>query len=221
MKYVTVILYILILPLLCHAQGKYQISGKISGVADGSTLLLVRNDGDKSDTLATGILTNGTFLLAGELDEPAAGGYLATADGNLHLGFIIEPGNTMLNVSERGALIQGGEQQKLFARYNQIGQAFAVTQVQLQAQAQHPGADIDALQVQIDQAYRQSLGSSSKGEYRSGKTQPVTGRVIINPLGMLFIGTESFGYKSKTLLRRVFFRAHITFFKACNSQFIK
>ena len=162
MKYVTVILYILILPLLCHAQGKYQISGKISGVADGSTLLLVRNDGDKSDTLATGILTNGTFLLSGELDEPAAGGYLATADGNLHLGFIIEPGNTMLNVSERGALIQGGEQQKLFARYNQIGQAFAVTQVQLQAQAQQPGADIDALQVQIDQAYRQSLAQTDE-----------------------------------------------------------
>ena len=162
MKYIVLFLWAIAPVLVCQAQGKYQVSGKISGVADGSTLLLVRNDGDKPDTLATTTLKNGTFMLAGELDAPAAGGYLAVADGNLHLGFIIEPGNLMLNISDRGALIQGGGQQKLFARYSQITQAFAAAQAQLQAQAQQPGANIDALQAQIAQAYRQSVAQTDE-----------------------------------------------------------
>ena len=148
--------------LACQGQGKYQISGKISDVADGATLLLVRNDGEAADTLATTTLRNGAFVLTGELDAPAAGGYLATADGMLHLPLIVEPANIMLNVTERGALIQGGEQQKLFARYNQIGQAYAATQAQLRAQAQQPGADVDALQAQIDEAYRNSLARTDE-----------------------------------------------------------
>ena len=148
--------------LACQGQGKYQISGKISGVADGTTLLLVRNDGETADTLATTTLRNGAFVLTGELDAPAAGGYLATADGTLHLPLIVEPTNIMLNVTERGALIQGGEQQTLFARYNQIGQAYAATQAQLQAQAQQPGADVDALQARIDEAYRKSLAQTDE-----------------------------------------------------------
>ena len=140
--------------LACQGQGKYQISGKISGVADGATLLLVRNDGEAADTLATTTLRNGAFVFTGELDAPAAGGYLATADGTLHLPLIVEPTNIMLNVTERGALIQGGEQQKLFARYNQIAQAFADRQAKAQAEAQQPGADVDALQVTIDLSYK-------------------------------------------------------------------
>ncbi len=162
MKYIILFLLAIASDLVCQAQGKYQLSGKISGIADGSMLLLVRNDGETSDTLATAILKNGTFVLMGELEAPAAGGYLASADGTFRLSLIVEPGNLMLNVSERGALIQGGEQQKLFARYNQIGQAFAAAQSQLQAQAQQPGADIDALQAQIDQAYQQSLAQTEE-----------------------------------------------------------
>ena len=163
MRYIALSFVLAIIATLpCQGQGKYQISGKISGVADGATLLLVRNDGETADTLATTALKNGVFMLTGELDAPAAGGYLATADGTLHLPLIVEPTNIMLNVTERGALIQGGEQQTLFARYNQIGQAYAATQAQLQAQAQQPGADVDALQVRIDEAYRNSLAQTDE-----------------------------------------------------------
>ena len=161
MKRITLFVLAVVAALACQAQGKYQISGKISGVADG-TLLFVRNDGAVPDTLATAPLKNGVFMLTGELDTPAAGGYLATADGSLHLPLIVEPTNIMLNVSERGALIQGGEQQKLYARYNQIAQEFAVAQAQLQGQAQQPGADVDALQVRIDEAYRNSLAQTDE-----------------------------------------------------------
>ena len=152
----------LIATFACQGQGKYQISGKISGVSDGTTLLLVRNDGELSDTLATATLKNGVFQLSGGLDAPAAGCYLATPDGALRLSLIVEPGNTMVNVSERGALIQGGEQQKLYARYNQIGQAFAAEQSRLQAAAQQPGANVDALQIQINQAYQNSLAQTDE-----------------------------------------------------------
>ena len=107
MKQVT-LLFVLafVATMACQAQGKYQISGKINGVADG-TLLLVRNDGTVPDTLATASLKNGVFMLSGEIDGPA-GSYLATADGGLQVPLIVEPTNIMLNVSERGALIQGG-----------------------------------------------------------------------------------------------------------------
>ena len=161
MKQVT-LLFVLafVATMACQAQGKYQISGKISGVADG-TLLLVRNDGTVPDTLATASLKNGVFMLSGEIDGPA-GSYLATADGGLQVPLIVDPTNIMLNVSERGALIQGGEQQKLFARYNQIGQAYAAAQAQLQEQAQQRGADVDALQARIDEAYRNSLARTDE-----------------------------------------------------------
>ena len=148
--------------LTCRAQGKYQISGRVGGIADGSEILLVRDDGAKPDTIATAVLKNGTLFLSGELDAPAAGGYLASADGVLHVPLIIEPANIMLNVSMQGALLQGGKQQELFARYNQIGQAFAAMQAQLQAEAQQPGADLDALQAQIDRAYQESLSRTDE-----------------------------------------------------------
>ena len=139
----------------CQAQGKYQISGKISGMADG-TLLLVRNDGAVPDTLAVTALKNGVFMLSGEIDSPA-GGYLATADGSLHLPLIVEPTNIMLNVTERGALIQGGEQQKLYACYNQIAQKFAAKQAEVWLASQQSGADMEALQRMIDMAYELSV----------------------------------------------------------------
>ena len=139
----------------CRAQGNYRVSGKISGISDG-TLLLVRNDGPLLDTIATTLLKNGTFSFGGETDVPF-GAMLMTADGALSLSMIVEPGNMMVNVTANGALIQGGAQQQLFARYNQIGQAYAAEQARLQAEAQQPGANVDALQAQIDQAYRNSL----------------------------------------------------------------
>ena len=53
----------------CRAQGNYRVSGKISGISDG-TLLLVRNDGPLLDTIATTLLKNGTFSFGGETDVP-------------------------------------------------------------------------------------------------------------------------------------------------------
>lgn len=160
MKKITLFVLAVVASLGCHAQGNYQISGKISGVPDG-TLLLVRNDGATPDTLATTPLKNGVFMLSGKIEGPA-GGYLATADGNLNIPLIIETTNIMLNVSERGALIQGGKQQELFAAYNRIGQAFAAEQAKIQAEAQQSGADMDALQKRIDDAYHASVSKTTE-----------------------------------------------------------
>ena len=155
MKKIMLFVLAFIATVTCQAQGKYQISGKISGMADG-TLLLVRNDGAVPDTLAVTALKNGVFMLSGEIDSPA-GGYLATADGSLHLPLIVEPTNIMLNVTERGALIQGGEQQKLYACYNQIAQKFAAKQAEVWLASQQSGADMEALQRMIDMAYELSV----------------------------------------------------------------
>ena len=158
MRRISLFLLAFIATVTCQAQGKYQISGKISGVADG-TLLLVRNDGTVPDTLATASLKNGVFMLSGEIDGPA-GSYLATADGGLQVPLIVEPTNIMLNVTERGALIQGGEQQKLYARYNQIAQEFADRQAKAQTEARQPGADVAVLQRTIDLSYRISVAET-------------------------------------------------------------
>ncbi len=141
--------------LTCRAQENYQISGKVSGMNAG-TLLLVRDDGMKPDTVATTDLKNGVFVFAGKTNAPF-GGYITTGDGSLTIPIVVEPANIMINVTPNGALVQGGKQQQLFAAYNLIGQAFAAEQARIQAEAQQPGADINALQARVDQAYRQSM----------------------------------------------------------------
>ena len=139
----------------CRAQGNYRVSGKISGISDG-TLLLVRNDGPLLDTIATTLLKNGTFSFGGETDVPF-GAMLMTADGALSLSMIVEPGNMMVNVTPNGVLIQGGEQQKLYAAYNHIGLEYAAEQAAILEEVQQPEADLEALQSRIDNAYRASV----------------------------------------------------------------
>lgn len=109
---VLLILLIVVNTVRVYAQGNYQISGKISDVSDG-TLLLVRNDGMELDTVATTLVKNGTFMFKGEIGSPF-GAYLMTGDGKLNIPFIVEATNIMINVTAKGALIQGGVQQQLF-----------------------------------------------------------------------------------------------------------
>lgn len=137
---------------LCRAQGSFRVSGKVSGVPDG-TLLLVRNDGVALDTVATTSLKNGAFSFEGEADAPF-GAMLVTADGSLNFSMIVEMTNVMVNVTPNGALIQGGEQQQLFAAYNRVGQRFIAEQASISAEARQPGADTDALQIRVDHAYK-------------------------------------------------------------------
>ena len=146
--------------LACKAQDKFQISGKVSGVPDGP-LLLVRDEGAGADTLATTALRNGVFMFTGEVNGPAAA-YLTTADGSVTIPFILEGTNIMVNVTAGGALVQGGEQQELFAAYNRVGQEFAAEQAGVQAEAQRSGADMNALQARIDEAYRRSMAKTAE-----------------------------------------------------------
>lgn len=146
--------------LTCQAQGNYQVSGKVSGMTT-RTLLLVRNDGMKPDTIATTALKNGVFVFSGELDAPF-GGYVTTADGKLAIPLIVEAANIMVNVTANGILVQGGKQQELFAAYNLIGQNFAAEQAKIQAEAEQPGANVQALQTRIDKAYQESLNRTNE-----------------------------------------------------------
>ena len=91
--------------LTCRAQENYQISGKVSGMNAG-TLLLVRDDGMKPDTVATTDLKNGVFVFAGKTNAPF-GGYITTGDGSLTIPIVVEPANIMINVTPNGALVQG------------------------------------------------------------------------------------------------------------------
>ena len=155
---VLLIFLIVVNSVRVYAQGNYQISGKISDVSDG-TLLLVRNDGMELDTVATTPVKNGTFMFKGEIGSPF-GAYLMTSDGKLNIPFIVEATNIMINVTARGALIQGGVQQQLFSAYNRIGQDFAFEQAKIRQEVQQPGADLKVLQDRIDKAYAVSINKN-------------------------------------------------------------
>ena len=142
----------------CHAQEGYQISGKVSGMADG-TLLLIANEGEKPDTLGTIGVKNGTFVFTGKVERPVAA-YLSPANGEGMIPLILENANFMINVSNAGALIQGGKQQELLSRFTRISQSFMAEQAKVAAEARQPGADVAALQARVDQAYEASVNAT-------------------------------------------------------------
>ena len=100
-------------------------------------------------------------MFKGTIDAPV-GGYILASRSGLRIPLIVEPANIMVNASANGALIQGGEQQWLFAQYNQIGQEFATVQAKILVESRQPGADVDALQTQVNQAYQASLNQTNE-----------------------------------------------------------
>lgn len=155
---VLLILLIVVNTVRVYAQGNYLISGKINNVSD-ATLFLVRNDGMELDTVATTAVKNGVFMFNGKIESPF-GAYLKTSDSKLNIPFIVEATNIMINVTTKGALIQGGTQQQLFTAYNRIGQDFALEQAKVYQEVQQPGADLEALQARIDKAYTASINKN-------------------------------------------------------------
>ena len=142
----------------CKAQQGYQISGKVSGMTDG-TLLLIANEREKPDTLGSVTVKNGVFVFTGKVNAPVAA-YLAPSDGNGMIPLILENANFMVNVSDRGAMIQGGKQQELLTRFTRISQAFLAEQAKVAAEAQQPGANVQALQDRVNKAYEASVNAT-------------------------------------------------------------
>ena len=142
----------------CKAQQGYQISGKVSGMTDG-TLLLIANEREKPDTLGSVTVKNGVFVFTGKVNAPVAA-YLAPSDGNGMIPLILENANFMVNVSGRGAMIQGGKQQELLTRFTRISQAFLAEQAKVAAEAQQPGANVQALQDRVNKAYEASVNAT-------------------------------------------------------------
>lgn len=142
----------------CKAQQGYQISGKVSGMTDG-TLLLIANEREKPDTLGSVTVKNGVFVFTGKVNAPVAA-YLAPSDGNGMIPLILENVNFMVNVSGRGAMIQGGKQQELLTRFTRISQAFLAEQAKVAAEAQQPGANVQALQDHVNKAYEASVNAT-------------------------------------------------------------
>lgn len=66
----------------------------------------------------------------------------------------------MINVNDNGALIQGGRQQELLTHYTRISQSFVSEQAKIVAEAQQPGANIQALQNQVNKAYEMSVNAT-------------------------------------------------------------
>ena len=142
----------------CRAQDSYRISGKVSGMTDG-TLLLIANEREKPDTLGSVTVKNGVFVFTGKVNAPVAA-YLAPSDGNGMIPLILENANFMVNVSGRGAMIQGGKQQELLTRFTRISQAFLAEQAKVAAEAQQPGANVQALQDRVNKAYEASVNAT-------------------------------------------------------------
>ena len=140
------------------AQEGFQISGKMGNMTDG-TLLLVSEESGKPDTLGTIGVKNGTFVFTGKVERPVAA-YLSPANGEGMIPLILENANFMINVSNAGALIQGGKQQELLSRFTRISQSFMAEQAKVAAEARQPGADVAALQARVDQAYEASVNAT-------------------------------------------------------------
>ena len=144
--------------IACKAQEGYQVSGKVSGMPDG-TLLLIGNEQEKPDTLGTTEIKNGVFIFTGKVTHPTAA-YLTPSDGDGMIPLILENTNFMVNVSDRGAMIQGGKQQELLTRFTRISQAFLAEQAKVVAEAQQPGANVQALQNHVNKAYELSVNAT-------------------------------------------------------------
>ena len=142
----------------CKAQDSYRISGKVSGMTDGP-LLLIANEREKPDTLGSVTVKNGVFVFTGKVNAPVAA-YLAPSDGNGMIPLILENVSFMVNVSGRGAMIQGGKQQELLTRFTRISQAFLAEQAKVAAEAQQPGANVQALQDHVNKAYEASVNAT-------------------------------------------------------------
>ncbi len=155
---VLLINVVIIFSVTCKAQEGYQISGKISGVPDGK-VLLINGEKGKSDTLGITQIKNGVFVFTGKVNGPVAV-YITLSDGNGMIPLILENTNFMINVNDNGALIQGGRQQELLTHYTRISQSFVSEQAKIVAEAQQPGANIQALQNQVNKAYEMSVNAT-------------------------------------------------------------
>ena len=155
---VLLINVVIIFSVTCKAQEGYQISGKISGVPDGK-VLLIKGEKGKSDTLGITQIKNGVFVFTGKVNGPVAV-YITLSDGNGMIPLILENTNFMINVNDNGALIQGGRQQELLTHYTRISQSFVSEQAKIVAEAQQPGANIQALQNQVNKAYEMSVNAT-------------------------------------------------------------
>ena len=155
---VLLINVVIIFSVTCKAQEGYQISGKNSGVPDGK-VLLINGEKGKSDTLGITQIKNGVFVFTGKVNGPVAV-YITLSDGNGMIPLILENTNFMINVNDNGALIQGGRQQELLTHYTRISQSFVSEQAKIVAEAQQPGANIQALQNQVNKAYEMSVNAT-------------------------------------------------------------
>ena len=131
-RFILLIVIILGFTIVCKAQDGYQITGKASGLPDSTTLLLTTGENGKLDTLNTVRIKNGVFIFKGKVDAPMAVS-LATTDGKVSIPLILENVPFMINVSERGALIQGGEQQEIFGQFNRISTRLLQEQERIQS----------------------------------------------------------------------------------------
>ena len=102
---------------VAYAQEEFRITGKANGLTDGTLLLLIDEGGQ--DTLATTLIKNGVFMFTGKVDSPSAA-YIMISNGKEMIPLILENVPFTINLSEQGALIQGGEQQEIFGQFNRI-----------------------------------------------------------------------------------------------------
>ena len=157
-KLIVFIFFVVMVTIAGKAQNSYRISGKMSGISDG-ILLLINEESGKSDTLCTTEIKNGVFIFMGEINGPVAV-YITPSDGNGVIPLILENTDFMINVTENGVLIQGGKQQELLNRYLRVNQLFVSEQAKVAAEAQQPGANVQALQKRLNKAYETSVNAT-------------------------------------------------------------
>lgn len=103
---------------ICNAQSGFQITGKVNDLSD-DTLFLTTGEHGELDTLGITQIKNGVFMFTGRVETPVAA-RIFVDDGRVSIPLILENVPFVINLNERGALIQGGEQQEVFGQFNRI-----------------------------------------------------------------------------------------------------
>lgn len=128
------------------------MSGKIEGMPNG-VLLLMSDEKGVADTLGVTTVAGSVFEFTGIVDGPIAA-YITTSDGKYYIPLILENTSFMVNATQTGALIKGGESQDIFGQFTRINVELLKEQRRIQdeyrqAQWDRNGTKMQALQKEL------------------------------------------------------------------------
>lgn len=108
----------LLVTAFAYAQDGFQISGRVNDLP-AAHIYLVSEENGKIDTLVEGTVSQGAFLLRGNVESPRLA-YLTLKGMSGQIPLILENAIFALNITKNGVMIQGGAQQEVFNRFSKL-----------------------------------------------------------------------------------------------------